>query len=93
MKIANINMHYGRFCDSTVNGKLVFYGLVNIPDINIGLILASYDGDWHWVEDQALDPLVTQFLESLTKSEYSAFFAEIKRQNFEYISNRGRFKY
>ena len=81
-------MEYIVDCDDGYPVQDVLYGYVCIPDVCIGQIEVSNSGEWYWMKDEEEDPMITDFLENMTKIQYSIFSDEITRQNQEYILNR-----
>jgi len=87
MRIKSIKIKYDVDGDDGHPAQPVLYGYVFIPDVCIGQIEVSDSGEWFWMDDKEEDPLIIQFLDSLTKEQNAIFFEEIKRQNQEYILN------
>ena len=87
MRIKSIKMNYDVDGDDGYPAQPVLYGYVCIPDVCLGQIEVSNSGEWFWMEDEEEDPLITDFLENMTKRQYSIFSDEITRQNQEYILN------
>ena len=84
MKLS-IKIDYDFDGDDSYPIQQILYGYVCIPDVCIGQIEVSNSGEWFWMEDEERAPLVTQFLDTMTKEQYAIFEAEIKKQNQEYV--------